>query len=814
MNFKELRNQALKEYYPALVLERLWPRGWGRRTLQFLRLSWGLLLLAGALLYGFSQGGNINESIDAVAYVSKVFGAFFLVFGFWMSAYAVRMFYASYYFKSFSREVSMSFELARILYQSSTSDILQGFLESDEGWAAMSRSDISPDDVSNFMSKRAVPLQDCSLVAPRDRPVSLSDYSAAIFEADEEFKKFLFSHGVQKKDFLAVVDWTAERETSAQLKKRWWSRESLGRIPGIGKNWSYGKIYNLEKYARAIPAVEGGEYAVHDVYGSKELKQLESILTRDKSSDALIVGNDNAGSMEIISRLNKMIDDGTAMPQLEHKRLVMLDADMVIASTKDKSGFEALLVGILREAHNSGNIILVLPDFPAFLQTAQSLGADLASILDQYLSSPELQVVALADSERFHSLIEHNSMLMERFERIALLSADASNTVRVLENEIIPLEARYGIFFTYPALVALSQSAERYFPDGIMPDKAIDLLFEIAPKIKSSGTKIVKKEDVLALVRAKTGIPVGGVTVEEREKLLGLENILHHRIIGQDEAVNAIANAVRRARSGINNPDRPLASFLFLGPTGVGKTETTKALGEVFFGQDAQILRLDMSEYSSSEALSKLIGSFEGGKVGVLSALLRDHPYGVLLLDEFEKTTPEVMNLFLQILDEGFFSDMSGKKVNARNLLIIATSNAGSDLIWEAVKKGDNLLHSKDLIIDSIIQSHIFKPELLNRFDGTIIFHPLTNNDLEKIARIQLNNFAKRLAERGLNFIVNDDVVNYVLKFGTDPKFGARPMNRAIQDKIEQVVANKMISGDIRSGESIKLTEKDFGGTI
>jgi ATP-dependent Clp protease ATP-binding subunit ClpA len=253
-----------------------------------------------------------------------------------------------------------------------------------------------------------------------------------------------------------------------------------------------------------------------------------------------------------------------------------------------------------------------------------------------------------------------------------------------------------------------------------------------------------------------------------------------------------------------------MSSFLFLGPTGVGKTETTKALAEVFFGREAQIMRLDMSEYSSADAASKLIGSFESGHTGVLSSMLREHPYGVLLLDEFEKTTKEVMNLFLQILDEGFFSDMSGKKVNARNLIIIATSNAGSDLIWQEVKAGNDVSKIKDKIVDSIIAQGVFKPELLNRFDGVIVFHPLQAEHLRLITKLMLQKLHARLAQKGINLAVNDDLVDFVMKYGTDPKFGARPINRAIQEQVEQIVAKKIIAGSLSSGSQLTLTAAEL----
>lgn len=809
MTFNEFRTLSLREYYPALFIENLWPRGRGKLLIQILRVLWGVLLLVAVLVLVASE-----TMPDLQPFTPKLFGGFFLVFSVWMASGAVHAFYNAYYFKTQTMPAEsmprMSFELARIAYQTQTNDVLVGFLESDEGFETMMRTGIVRDDIVSFLSKRTQYITGDMLVLPQEGYVAAGEYASALLDADKDFSQLLFSHSIQKKDFIAIVEWVFEKEIAQRAKTRWWSRERLGRIPGLGKNWSYGQVFTVEKFSRDIPDLGGQEYEVHDVYGSKELKTLEAILVKSRDAHAIIVGNDREGNIHIISRLNRIIDDGTAMPALEHKRVIMLNTEIISSSVKAKADFESLVLTILTEAHNAGNVILVFDDFPSFLGSAEALGADLPAILDPYLSSSGIQIIALADTDRFHAKIERNALFMERFEKILVEGVDELNTIRVLENEIVSLEASTGILFTFPSLVAIADSAERYFPDGVMPDKAVDLLSEIVPKLLSQGKRIALKEDILKLVQSKTGIPVGEVSSGERDKLLNLESILHERVIGQDEAVVAISNAVRRARSGINNPNRPMASFLFLGPTGVGKTETTKALGEIFFGKTAEIQRLDMSEYSTPDALSKLIGSFASGRTGVLATVLREHPYGVLLLDEFEKTTPEVMNLFLQILDEGFFSDMDGKRINARNLLIIATSNAGADLIWDAMKHGENLNSARDKIIDSIIQAHVMKPELLNRFDGVIIFHPLGPEHLERIARLQLEKLKSRLAERGINLAITDDLIRYLMAYGTDPKFGARPMNRAIQDKIEQVIAEKMIRGDIAPGAEVVLKSGDL----
>lgn len=811
MTFNELKSEALKEYYPALFLDIVYPHHIQNRVRL---VSWLLTGVSLLFIIALPALKIINPFFATVT--SQAYGLFFLTLPLWMVSIALQAFYYSYYFKGLPDRLSkkklplMQFELANILYWSSSEDLVASFLQSKEGSIIMMRAGIRPDDISTFISTRQSKLSAEHFSVETGDHISVNKYVEALYDEDKEFQDFLFSHSIQKKDLLAVTEWIIEREMNEKKVRRWWSRDRLGRISGIGKNWSYGSTYYLDEYESPLPNVTEVELEAHGTYGSQELEKLESVLAKNKGANAFLIGNDKETLLNMLGKLRYMIEEGVAYPEIEHKRIVLFDSDLVTATAKTKNEFEEKILGLLNEAEKAGNVILAFANFPSFMASAAALGSDAVSLLDRYFTSSELQMVGLSDVDRFHEVIERNAALMQRFEKIYIEEIDDLNTVRVLENEIIALEASQGIYFTYPALVAITESAERYFPDAVMPDRAIDLLVEIAPQIAAHGKKFITKEDVLELVGSKTGIPVGEVQGAEREKLINLEKILHQRIIGQDSAVTAISNAVRRARSGINNPNRPLGSFLFLGPTGVGKTETTKALAEVFFGAEAKIERLDMSEYTGGDAISKLIGSFEGGKSGVLSTMLREHPYGVLLLDEFEKTIPEVMNLFLSILDEGFFSDMSGKKINARNLLIIATSNAGSDLIWEAVKHGDDLSHSKELIIESIIRSGIMKPELMNRFDGVIVFHPLGPIHLEKIARLQLEKLTKRLAERGIKLSVTDDLVKYVMTYGTDPKFGARPMNRAIQDKVEQVIADKMIRGEYRQGSEIKLESKDL----
>ena len=633
-------------------------------------------------------------------------------------------------------------------------------------------------------------------------PSSPKEFGTIIYDSDEEFRDFLFKNGLGLKEFVGAFEWVIEQERNLIEEERWWSPDRLLRIPGIGKNWAYGETFILDKFGNDITDIGSSFLPSYETLHNTNVIRLESILCKAMGANCIITSDDEASRMDIVTMLARKIRESKALSPLIHKRVYILDSNLIIENSKDKITFEREFMSTLFQAMGAQNVILVIPYLSSFIKSAEAIGSDVVALISPYLSSPLLHIIGLDSKSDFHSFLEKRDILMEHFQLLKIEVKSGEGILSMLKIEAREIEKNSHLLITYPALLAIGESSKRYFDTFAYADKAKDLLLEAVPYCHSKGINILRPEQIMELVSSRTGVPVGVPVGEEKDMLLNLEEILHKKIIGQEEAVKVISQALRRSRAGVRNPERPIGSFLFLGPTGVGKTETTKALAEIFFKSADSMSRLDMSEYKNADALSRLIGAFEAGKAGILANIIREKPYGVLLLDEFEKTNPDVLNLFLQILDEGVFSDASGKKVNVRNNIIIATSNAGSSHIWEAIKKGEDISKKKDEIIEALVNEGVFKPELLNRFDGVILFHPLQSEDLRKIATIMLGKFSKRMLDKGISIKINDEIK------GTDPKFGARPMNRAIQEEIEEVVAEAIISGDIREGSSISFEVK------
>jgi ATP-dependent Clp protease ATP-binding subunit ClpC len=488
--------------------------------------------------------------------------------------------------------------------------------------------------------------------------------------------------------------------------------------------------------------------------------------------------------------------------------MIVLDTNRLFAVHRDKQALELTILQMFDEAAEAGNIIIVIENLSTFIREAEAMGVFIPELIDKYLPLSQLQVIATDTPGAYHMYIETLGAFTRRFSEILIDAPDLTATTRVLQNIALQNEMRYQTLFTYTALHTITTSADRYIVEGEMPDKAIELLVEVAVKAKQSNIGIITEDFVYKTVSDKTGIPTGPIQNNERDLLLHLEDRLHQQVIGQQKALDAIARTMRRARAGIQSSEKPIGSFLFLGPTGVGKTETAKALAKIFFGGEEKMQRIDMSEFSGDDALERLIGNGEGA--GVLPNMLREHPYCVLLLDEFEKATQPVHDLFLQILDEGIFTDSRGTKVNARNTIIIATSNAGSQLILRTVQQRKELATLAQEIIDHIVKEGIYRPELINRFDSTIIFEPLTIEQQTEVASLMFGGLYKRVKERGYDISMNEELLNILVEKGYSPEFGARPMQRVLQDVIEEKIAQKIISGTVRKGDNISLTKEDF----
>lgn len=821
MNIKAL-NISKSRLYPIVVLDRMLSHRARHIIHGAIDAILGVLIIL-ILLLSLSRVvpfiGATSMAL-AISYIPKAIGLALIFLSILLSIYLLEMFFRFSYFREgavgwrmrgYGHESDIiSFNALKILYAAWDGDVTKSFLRSPAGKKIMFRSGIPDDKQKEFLSKRSGALFDAGLPIQGEAIFGLESLAKFILSSDNEFRDFLFQNGVRESDLLGAASWAFHQEEAQKAHERWWTRARLSQIRGIGKDWAYGEAFTLKRYGREVLE----DYNIHanalSIKDEREVRELERVLSRGSEANALLVGEKGAGTLDIIFDFAKKVSGGSIMPQLEHKKVFMLNTNSMIASVRGKEEFENLVLSIFTEAVRSGNLIIVLPDLPSFVASAKMLGSDVVSLIDPYLASPKIQMIAVSDIDGFHNTLEQNAALMARFEKVSVSDPSDEEMITILEHVAEDLESRDPIVFTYSAIEEALKSSENYLPDGVLPDKAIDLLVEVVSQVVLEKETFIKRSDILGLITKKTNIPVGDIGDGERTKLMNMEAFLHARVVGQDEAVKLVSNAMRRARAGVRNMKRPIGSFLFLGPTGVGKTETAKALAEAFFGNEDVISRFDMSEYQTADALERLIGYFEGEKVGALTKILKQKPFGVLLLDEFEKTNKEVLDLFLQVLDEGFFSDMRGKRVNARNVIIIATSNAGSDLIWEAGKSGADLSQMKDEIINKMIERGTFKPELLNRFDATVLFHPLGESELARIARLMLQKLARRLREKSLDLVITDDLVNAVIRHGTDPSFGARPMNRAIQEKVEQVIAEKLISGEIKEGAQVVIRPEEI----
>ncbi len=824
---EEQKQYLQKSYlYPIVRLEKVLS---SRARLKLYKVTVGFLFFFLCVLGVIAFINEFDLSDDNTRailnfFLPKIIGFVFLLFSFWIVAYSLEAFFRSYYFKekenpaitgrSRSEEDMYSFHVLRILLGAKKDgDITAAFAHSVVGKEILHRTGIYDNMIESFLSNRG---EDITMYpypkVSMEEVYTLIDLVEYVFDSDPAFAEFLFSQGAQKDEFIGATKWVVCKNEKAKQKKRWWTKQNLEKIEGIGADWSYGQAYMLRRFATELSGHEGGaSLNALSSKGAEYVQKLKNVLSRARESNIILVGEPGEGKMDVVYAFVRDVRAGAVPLALESKKPMLFDGAFVVSQSQSKNDLEVQLIKIFNDAVMAGNIILVMKDLPSFILSAREMGSDIIRLMEPYLDSSEIQIIALSNKDNYHQILEQDSTIKQRFEHMYVERPDDNEMVGVLQQVAEELESHSGVLFSYGAVREVIKAVYDHFPDPVMPDKAINILVELPSHVIRKRKILVEKQDVYEIVEQKTGVPLGRIEEAERESLLNIEEELHKRVVGQDEAIKVVSNAMRRSRTGVRDTKRPIGSFLFIGPTGVGKTETAKALAQLFFENENNMTRLDMSEYTGEDALSRLIGSFEGGKVGVLTKTLRERPYGVVLLDEFEKSSKEVHDLFLQILDEGFFSDVKGRRINARDVIFIATSNAGSSLIFEKMhqKDMDDVLVRKE-VVEYIIKERIFKPEFLNRFDAVVLFHPLELEHIEEIAGLMLDKLKVRLHGRGLDMDITNDLVKYIARQGLDPIFGARPMNRYIQENVEQVIAEKLIKGKIKEGAKFQLTIADL----
>jgi len=661
------------------------------------------------------------------------------------------------------------------------------------------------------------------------------------------------------------------------------SSESVSTGHGSSANVSTPTLDSLARDLTVI-AREGN---LDPVIGrSKEIERVIQVLSRRTKNNPVLIGEPGVGKTAIAEGLAQKIVNNEIPETLRDKRVMTLDMGSVVAGTKYRGEFEDRLKKIMDEIRQAGNVIIFIDELHTLIGAGGAEGAiDASNILKPALARGELQCIGATTLDEYRKYIEKDAALERRFQPIMVDQPTPEEAILILHGLRDRYEAHHRVKITDDAIEQAVKLSDRYIPDRFLPDKAIDLIDEasskvrlrsytVPPNLKQLENKLddirkekdsavqsqefekaaslrdteqkmreeldrtknewkekqgrtdtaVTPEDIAQIVASWTGIPVSQLAEEETERLLKMESILHERIIGQDEAVVAVSKAIRRARAGLKDPKRPIGSFIFLGPTGVGKTELARALAESMFGDENAVIRIDMSEYMEKHSTSRLVGAppgyvgYEEG--GQLTEKVRRKPYSVVLLDEIEKAHPEVFNILLQVLEDGRLTDSKGRSVDFRNTLIIMTSNVGAEMIKKnsslgftaAQDAGKDYSNMKDKVTGELKKS--FRPEFLNRIDEIIVFHSLDETHILSIVSLMSEELRKRLQEQDIDFVLTDEAKKFLAKEGYDPTYGARPLRRAIQKHIEDRLSEELLTGTIAKGHSLIIDEKDGALTV
>lgn len=639
----------------------------------------------------------------------------------------------------------------------------------------------------------------------------LSQFTKTDDELKAEMKmRFINTHMIKKDHFQEVEQWFEQLYAQTYINKEWWRMNNLKAIPPIARDWTTGFTPNLDGYVTELTHPTYQAYIKHLIDRQKEIDQIERVLSKTEEANVILVGDDGVGRHSVVDAFSQRIYEGKTTLQLMYKRLLKLDMEKVLVKYTDQKQREEFLGELLSEAADAKNIILLIENFDKYVSLGQER-IDLSLAIENYAKA-SVHIIGITTPFMYEKHINQNQHITRQFTRINVDEVDKQHALQIMLDFVPQFEQRYRAYVPYDTVLAAVEKSDFYITSVPFPEKSMQLLDNACVYAVQNLKKTVVTPDIIDItLTEKTHVPTT-LTNSMRDNLLRLESLLQSKIVSQHEAIKQLASALRRSFVLMGKRKKPLASFLFLGPTGVGKTETAKAIAEVFFGSENSLIRFDMSAYQNRESLSGLIGSAESNNPGLLTDAVREHPYGVLLLDEIEKADKDLLNIFLTILDEGYFTDGFGKKVDCKNLVIIGTSNAGAAFIYEHLKSMNGVQTEEDAskfqqeLIRYLVDKGIYVPEFLNRFDGIVAYEPLQQDNVVVIARRFLQTVIDQIYSLyKIKIRVSDATLQAIAEKSYDPAFGARDMERILREQIEDKIAKMILEGSAKEGDTINL---------
>ncbi len=634
----------------------------------------------------------------------------------------------------------------------------------------------------------------------------------ALVNSNVNIKEIFAELNIEAHDLAQVINWFDIDRSLQKRYKRFHRFAILRPKSTMNRAMTAVATQALDMFSQDLTRLASSGYLTMCIGREKVLKEIFR-LAEGGNKNMILVGAEGIGKTTIIGALAEMMITDDVPELLKDKRLVSLSIPKLLAGANAPGMVEQRLLAIRDEIMRSGNIVLFIDNIHDLVgsTTSNDAGLDASELVASIMERGNFPIIATSNHIDYRRFIESKA-LGAVMQHITVPEPTQDETVAILQSQAAFIENKFKVYFSYKSLVKIVELADRYIYDQVFPEKALRLMEEVAIFMKNKTNKatLIVEEDVATLVSDKINIPLTQISNVESEQLLNMEDIIHERLINQDMAVKAVASALRRARTELRDEGRPIVNLLFLGPTGVGKTELAKIVASVYFGSEHEILRLDMSEYQNKDSINRLIGS-ESNQGGYLTEGVRQKPYTVLLLDELEKAHPDILNIFLQVMDDGRLTDWSGRTIDFTNLIIIATSNAGTQFIQDSINSDNtNMEAISNELMQNKLKNH-FRPEFLNRFDKIVVFSPLTREHIRKVASLMLIKNAKRLETKGIQLKVTEGALDEMAQAGYDPLYGARPMRRLIQETVDDAIAKFLLTGSVTRRDTVVL---DKGGEI